>query len=251
MVDEELMPDGSDDSEVAQAAGLRRWNRRVDVLIVVLLGLASVLATWAGYQAGQWSNLKADSAVMVDDLQQAADRAIVLGYQDRQIDIALFMAWLEADLREEHTVADFYEARFVDHFRPAFEAWQATDPFTNPDAPLDPFRMPEYTVPSLAASAAFDARAGELAAAGEEFDAQADAYIFLTVLTAVVLFFGGVATKLSLRQAQIALLAIAWVMLGYCIVRGLTMPWAADAVPGLTASEMAALQESVFATPTR
>ena len=239
----------TDVSDVGQAVALRRWNRRTDILIVVLLGLASVLATWAGYQAGQWSNLKTDSAVIVDDLQQAADRSMILGYQDRQVDIALFMAWLEADLRQESTIAEFYEARFVDHFRPAFEAWLATDPFTNPDAPLDPFRMPEYSVPALVAAAEFDARAGEIAAAGEEFDAQADAYIFLTVLTAVVLFFGGVATKINLRQAQISLLAIAWVLLGYCMVRGLTMPWAADAVPGLTTSEMAALQESVFATP--
>lgn len=249
MGDGETTPDVLD---VAQAAALRRWNRLADILIVVLLGLASVLATWAGYQAGQWSNLKASSAVMVDDLQQAASRSTVLGYQDRQVDIALFMAWLEASLRDESTITEFYEARFVDHFRPAFEAWLATDPFTNPDAPLDPFRMPEYTVPALAAAAEFDARAGEIAAAGEEFDAQADAYIFLTVLTAVVLFFGGVATKINLRQAQISLLAIAWVMLAYCMVRGLTMPWAADVVPGLSASEMAALQERVvFATPER
>lgn len=220
-------------------------------MIVVLLGLASVLATWAGYQAGQWGNLKNDSAVMVDDLQQAADRSMILGYQDRQVDIALFMAWLEASLREEDAIAQFYKARFVDHFQPAFEAWLATDPFTNPEAPLDPFHMPDYAVPSLVAAAEFDARAGEIAAAGEAFDAQADAYIFLTVLTAVVLFFGGVATKLSLRQAQVALLAIAWVMLAYCLLRGLTMPWAADAVAALSASEMSALQESVFATPVR
>lgn len=248
MVDEEAAPDHP---EVVEVAALRRWNRRVDVLVVVLLGLASVLATWAGYQAGNWSSLKADSAVLVDDLQQAADRSMILGYQDRQVDIALFMAWLEAHLREEHTVEEFYEARFIDHFRPAFAAWLATDPFTTSDAPLDPFHMPEYIVPALAAATEFDARAGELAAAGEEFGAQADAYIFLTVLTAVVLFFGGIATKLNLRQAQVALLALAWVLLAYCIVRGLTMPWAPDAVPGLSASEMAALQQSVFATPVR
>lgn len=234
-----------------RAAEVRRWNRRTDVLVVVLLGLASVLATWAGYQAGQWSGLQSDSAIMIDDLQQAADRSMILGYQDRQVDIALFTSWLEATLREEDAIAEFYEVRFVDHFRPAFEAWMATDPFTNPDAPLDPFRMPEYAVPALVAATEFDARAGEIAAAGEAFDAQADAYIFLTVLTAVVLFFGGVATKLSSRQAQIALLALAWVILGYCIVRGLTMPWAADAAFPLSAREMSALQESIFATPVR
>ncbi|MCA9862802.1 MAG: hypothetical protein R2853_06330 [Thermomicrobiales bacterium] len=241
----------SDSSEAGQTADGRRWIHLIDILVVLLLGLASMLATWAGYQAGQWSSLKASSAVIVEDMQQASDRATILGYQDRQVDIALFMAWLEADLRDEHTIAAFYEERFVDRFRPAFEAWLAADPFTNPDAPLDPFRMPEYAVPSLVAAVELDARAGEIAAAGEEFDAQANAYVFLTVLTAVVLFFGGVATKLDRREAQVTLLAVAWLMLGYCIVQGLTMPWAADAVPGFSASEMAAIRERVFATPVR
>lgn len=249
-----LVSDGKatpDVPEVERLAARRRWNRRVDVLIVVLLGLASVLTTWAGYQAGQWRSLQARSAIMVDDLQQAADRTMILGYQDRQVDIALFMAWLEATLRDEDTIAEFYEARFTNHFRPAFEAWLATDPFTNPDAPLDPFHMPDYAVPAMVTAAEFDARAVEIAALGEEYNTQAAAYLFLTVLTAVVLFFGGITTKISLRQAQVSLLVIAWVVLAYCVARGLTMPWASDAIAALAPAGMTALQETVVATPVR
>lgn len=222
-----------------------RWSHRVDIVIVVLLGLASVLATWAGYQAGQWSGLKADSGVIVEDLQQAADRATILGYQDRQVDIALFMAWLEAYKQEDAALAEFYEARLIPHFRPAFDAWMATDPFTNPEAPLDPFRMPEYVVPSLQAAATFNARAAEVSEAGEEFKRQADAYIFLTVLTAVVLFIGGVATKIELRQAQVALLALAWLLLGFCMARGLILPKAGTVFP--PTAEIATLDAAIAA----
>ncbi|MFT4039523.1 MAG: hypothetical protein QM692_15150 [Thermomicrobiales bacterium] len=234
---------------VAPRTSKTLWNHRVDIVIVVLLGLSSVLATWAGYQAGQWSGLKAESGVIVEDLQQAADRATILGYQDRQVDIAIFMAWLEAYKHDDAVLAAFYEARFVPHFRPAFDAWMATDPFTAPDAPLDPFRMGEYVVPSLRAADTFNAHAAEVSAAGQEFKRQADAYIFLTVLTAVVLFIGGVTTKIEMRQAQIALLAMASLLLTFCIVRGLTLPKAGTVFP--PTAEIVTLDAAIAAgTPT-
>ena len=49
------------------------WDRRADIFIVILLGAASFLAVWAGYQAGQWGTLKTRTAVMVDDLQLFED----------------------------------------------------------------------------------------------------------------------------------------------------------------------------------
>lgn len=236
------------DPELAAALKARRWDRHVDVVIVVLLGAASFLAAWAGYQAGQWGNLKADSAVIVEDLQQAASRATVLGYQARQVDISVFMAWLEAYKRGETNLADFYAARIqaVDRLGPAFDAWVATDPFNNPDAPLDPFEMPEYIVPSLQAAAALDAKAADLAATGHWFDTQSDAYIFLTLLLAVVLFFGGITTKIGWRQAQVALLGVAWVVFAYCLVRAFALPNAETAEVPLGSAEVVA---TVLATP--
>ena len=61
-----------------------------------------------------------------------------------QIDVALFTQWVDAYVREETELADFYRGRFRDEFKPAFQAWVATEPRTNPDAPLSPFAMPEY-----------------------------------------------------------------------------------------------------------
>lgn len=235
--------------ENSESAAQRLWNRRVDIVIVVLLGLGSVLATWAGYQAGQWSGLKADSAVLVEDLQQAADRSTVVGYQDRQLDVSIFMAWVEAHLGNNTQVAEFYERRFTAHFRPAFATWMATDPFTNPDAPLDPFRMPEYRVPALQAADTLNQQANDVAEAGEEFKVHADAYVFLTVLVAIVLFIGGVATKVATHRGQAALIALAWVILGYCLVQAGLLPKAGTAMP--PTAEIQVLQTAQQATPVR
>ena len=59
-----------------------------------------------------------------------------------QIDVALFTQWVDAYARDETELAAFYRKRFRAEFQPAFDAWVATKPRTNPRAPLSPFVMP-------------------------------------------------------------------------------------------------------------
>ena len=69
------------------------------------------------------------------------DRAQGLAQAQTQVDVATFIAWADAERRGEEKVAAFYVDRFRDEFRPAYDAWIATDPFTNPAAPPTPFAM--------------------------------------------------------------------------------------------------------------
>ena len=48
--------------------------------------------------------------------------------------------------RQDQPRADFYAERFRGEFKPAFDAWLATKPLANPDAPPSPFEMAEYRV---------------------------------------------------------------------------------------------------------
>ena len=53
----------------------------------------------------------------------------------------------------------FYAShRFRDEFRPAFEAWQATDPLVTPGVPRTPFAMPEYRLEATARAEELDAQ---------------------------------------------------------------------------------------------
>ena len=76
--------------------------------------------------------------------------------------MATFSQWVNA--QDQTELADFYFARFRSEFKPAVDAWVATRPLQNPDAPLTPFRMPEYKLAARAEAALLEAEAEEWAA---------------------------------------------------------------------------------------
>ena len=47
-------------------------------------------------------------------------------------------------MSQETSLANFIQKRFRAEFRPAFEAWLATNPFNNPNALPGPLFMPQY-----------------------------------------------------------------------------------------------------------
>ena len=75
-----------------------------------------------------------------DPVVQSSTRAGQL----TQVDIATFIQWVDADVKNDEKLARFYRKRFRPEFPPAFAAWIATKPKTNPKAPLTPFAMPQY-----------------------------------------------------------------------------------------------------------
>jgi hypothetical protein len=122
--------------------------------------------------------------------------------------VATFTQWVNAYAQEQTTLADFYFARFRPEFEPAVEAWVATRPLRNPDAPLTPFAMPEYQVAARAEAATLEAEAEELSARARENVQRATNYVLAVVLFASALFFAGMSSKLGTRRLQLILLSL-------------------------------------------
>ena len=122
---------------------------------------------------------------------------------------------------EETVLADFYFKRFRKEFKPAVNAWLATRPLKNPNAPLTPFAMPQYKLAATAEAERLDAEA-ELSSATVRRNIQrASNYILGVVLFSVSLFFAGMSTKLSDTRLRTITLA-----LGYLVFLG-TLIWIA------------------------
>ena len=196
----------------------RDWQ---EVLVTVLLVVAALGTSWSSYQATRWNGEQAKAASQTNGFRIQAARAQGLSQAQTQIDVATFIAWADADRTGDQALADFYSARFRDDFRPAFEAWLATNPFSDPDAPPTPFAMSEYQVGAKQEAARLDA-ASEASAATVRADIQRSSnYVLTVVLYAVVLFFAGVSTRLRNRRLR-------WVLtIAGCVVLLGAITWIA------------------------
>jgi hypothetical protein len=172
----------------------RNW---LELLATVLLVLAALGTSWSSYQATRWNGEQAAAAGRTTAIRIEASRAQGLAEAQSQVDVATFIAWADADQRGDGTLAQFYVDRFRDEFQTAFDAWLATQPLTNTEAPPTPFAMSEYQLESRDQAAELDTQA-EASAAEVRLDIQRSSnYVLTVVLYAIVLFFAGMSTRVS------------------------------------------------------
>ncbi len=171
----------------------------------MLLVVAAVATSWSSYQATRWNGEQAAAAGRTNAIRIEASRADGLAEAQTQIDVATFIAWAEADVTGDRKLASFVLDRFRDEFRTAFDAWNATAPLTNPDAPPTPFAMDEYHLVSQQQADELDARAEASAAEVRANIQRASNYVLTVVLYAVALFFAGMSTRVTAPRLRWAL----------------------------------------------
>jgi hypothetical protein len=201
-----------------------RRERRVELFATILLAVAAVATAWSTYQSTQWRGQQAVNTSKGTAARIESSEAATRAGQLTQIDIATFVQWTDAHLAGNHELAEFYRRRFRPEFQPAFAAWIATAPFTNPDAPLSPFAMPEYSVSEDVRSSQLNAEAGGHSDDAELANQRADNYVLAVVLLASALFFAGISTKLHRLRQREALLALGWLIFLGTVIWLITSP---------------------------
>jgi hypothetical protein len=183
---------------------------RLELIATVLLALATVATAWSSYQASRWNAEQAKAGARANALRISSAKFDARANAETQVDVATFTSWADAYARDETKLADFYLQRFRREFKPAVDAWIATRPLQNPQAPLTPFAMPQYIVAEAVKAEDLNATAGVHAAAADSANKRANDYVLAVVLFAACLFFAGISTKIhSLRQREV-LAAIGW-----------------------------------------
>jgi hypothetical protein len=196
-------------------------RNRLELVALLLLAVAAVATAWSSYQANRWNGEQAKTTAKVNATRIDAARASGRANAQTQVDIATFMQWVDAYAHDERRLTAFYERRFRKEFQPAFKAWVASRPLTNPGAPLTPFAMPQYRLAATAEANRLDAQAEELAAGARLNIQRSSNYVLSVVLFSVALFFAGVSTKLSTPRLRATLLALG------CVIFVGTLVWVA------------------------
>jgi hypothetical protein len=206
------------------AAAVSRLERLLELGAVLLLSLTTVATAWSGYQAARWSGEQSQHYARASAVRIASQRQAAAAGQLRIDDLLYFNGWLDARQAGDANLARIYERRFRPEFRPAFRAWVAQKPFTNPDAIAGPLYMPQYRPVEVQVAQRLDGQADVLYEEGTKAKTNDDHYILSTVFFAAVLFFAGISLRLLWRPLRVVVLGLATLLLLGGLVFVLSLP---------------------------
>lgn len=208
-------------TEPASSGTHHHW---VELATTVLLAAAAVATAWSSYQAARWHGKQAQAQSASVAARVESTRASSLADRDAEIDVEIFIQWIDAYAQGKMRLAAFYRTRFRDEFKPAFAAWIATKPLQNEAAPLSPFALPEYRLAATADADRLEARATAASEDVKTFIQRADNYTLVVVLFATSLFFAGISTRLRDQSTRIAVLGMGYVLFAGAAIWIATFP---------------------------
>jgi hypothetical protein len=201
-----------------------RSERRLELAAVLLLSLTTLATAWCGYQAARWSGDQSQNYARASTTRIKAQRAATQAGQLRIDDLLYFDGWLDAHEAGNRRLETIYRHRFRTEFEPAFRAWLALKPFTNPKDVPGPLYLPQYRLADSARSAEFDRQADALFQAGTDAKRTDDRYVLSTVFFAAVLFFAGISLRLDWWPLRVAVVCMAFALLAGGVAFVLTLP---------------------------
>lgn len=198
---------------------------------VALLSLATIGSAWCSYQSARWGGIQLFELNAADRSDRSGASYEVQSTQARILDATLFAQWIAARARGESKLARFLRQRFRPEAAVAVDAWLATNPMTNPQAPKTPFLMPAYKVAATHKAEHLQQQADVQRKSARAANTHSDDYVLVTVIFAMVLFFTGICTKLPSRVMRWTTLAIGVVMFAVAVAALLILP-VAGTLPG-------------------
>jgi hypothetical protein len=226
------MPEGLSPTEVGREisehsrheAPHEQRDRFISIAEAVLLSVVTLLAAWSGFAAAKWSTDSRLSVARASATRTEANRAEGEAVSTRNFDSSTFEAWFAAYTVGNKQAMAVARHRFRPEFGVAFDAWRATKPETNPNAPRGPTYMPQYHEPGHARALQLDRKADEAFAKGESQGTTSDKYVRTTVILASVLFLVGISTHFPLRGVRYGLIGVGGVLLVFSLAQLAGLP---------------------------
>jgi hypothetical protein len=180
----------------------------MEIVATVLLSAATVLTAWSAFESTKWSGVQATRFSQASASRTESVRASTTAGQQTVADVTVFTAWLTATDQGQTHLAALLAARFEGEFKVAFEAWERTSPLSNPAAPATPFATPQFEQANARRATDLETLASTQFTEATQANQRADDYVLMTVLFALVLFFGAVSTRFEAFGIEVSLLTI-------------------------------------------
>ena len=222
------MPERSRMEDIAagfaeQSLPKRQSSLPIEIVEGFLLAVVAVSTAWSGYQATLLDTRAINDYGTSSKLRIASQSAQAAAGQQMLYDSTTFDAWLVAAESNNTDLANFIERRFRPEYKVAFDAWLATDPLHNANAPPGPAFMPQHANANASEAARLEREANAAFDAGNRARATGDDYVRVTVLLAVVLFLTAIGPRFNIRGIRLGIIVLAVVVLAFSIFELVTV----------------------------
>ena len=214
--------DGDDASH--DDGGARSHDRTLSIIEAVMLAIVALLAAYTGYASAKWNTESSVRLAEASAARTEANRAALNAQNLRDFDSTTFNTWFTAYVAGDSKAEAVAVRRFRPAFKVAFDAWLATSPFTNANAPPGPTYMAEYKQPELAAAAALDNKATEEYTLGVQAGSNSDNYVRDTIYLATILFLIGISGHFRFFRIRLGLVILGGLMLILAVVQIASSP---------------------------
>jgi len=202
----------------------RLEERRFELVATIILAIATLTTAWSGYQSVRWNGVQAQDYLRASTARVESTKAATTAGQAALYDSQNFTQWLNAYATGNTQLAGMFEKRFRAEFRPAFDAWMATNPLADASAPPGPMSMPQYVLADSQRATDLETQATALFEAGNDANEWADQYVLNTVFLASALFLAGISERFSWRVLRTAVLVLASSLVMFGIFNVIRLP---------------------------
>jgi hypothetical protein len=200
-----------------------RLRGGLELIVAIILSLATLASTWCSYQAGLWSGVQSTEQAAADSAERLAAEDTIVGFQLRTMDLLEVREYWTA-LRQKDTESSETVFR---HMRPqlqqAVAASLAAGALENPDLP-GPLQRTEYALPEEQNAVRLRKEAGDHRQSVQAAWRTSGAYVSLTLMFASVLFFGGITGTFTVRRVRIVLGSVSLALFLVAMVILIRMP---------------------------
>lgn len=214
----ELVPVMAEVAAADEETAGRKGDRRISVVEASLLAIVAVLAALSGYSAARWATHSSVLLAKASAERSLSNAASLDALDSLNFDVTSFNDWFAAFVAGNQSAMSIAERRFTPNFRNAFQAWLATSPESNPQAPPGPTYMPQYQQPEKLHAAQLSADADSNYSDGVSAGANSDSYILITVYLATVLFLAGIGSHFAFRRIRYAMAGVSVAILIFAVV---------------------------------
>lgn len=198
-------------------------ERIIEVLAVLLLGIATVGTAWCGYQSSQWNGTQGDLARESSDQRVEASRLFGLATQRIAYDASVVAQYAQAVQAGNDKLAQFYRKSLVRPlFLPYLDKWQAE--VAAGGTPPSLFEDPAYLDSQFKDYNVAVQKSEELTQESQRASEVSNEYVITTILLAVALFFAGVTSSFKYRPARVLLVILAVGTVAVAAVRLADLP---------------------------